>query len=146
MPHNDDKEQITRIVIGLNGLTEKVMRGLTLDITANLVETTPVDIGWARANWVPSLKAPIDNDPGKKPNEGDTAIANAAQAAATVKAALYKIEDGFAFITNNVQYIQRLNEGHSSQAPAGFVEAAIDSAVDTAVENLGLFSVKEPSP
>ncbi len=31
-------------------------------------------------------------------------------------------------VENNVEYIGALNRGHSKQAPAGFVEAAIDAA------------------
>lgn len=31
-------------------------------------------------------------------------------------------------VENNVEYIGALNRGHSSQAPAGFVEAALDAA------------------
>ena len=32
-------------------------------------------------------------------------------------------------ITNNVAHIAALNDGHSNQAPAGFVEAVVDKAV-----------------
>lgn len=33
------------------------------------------------------------------------------------------------FVANNVAYIQRLDAGHSQQAPAGFVRAALAKAV-----------------
>jgi hypothetical protein len=33
-------------------------------------------------------------------------------------------------ITNNLPYIVPLNEGHSKQAPAGFVELAVTAAID----------------
>ena len=39
---------------------------------------------------------------------------------------IYEKKDNVAYITNNVPYINKLNDGHSSQAPAHFVEAAID--------------------
>ena len=33
------------------------------------------------------------------------------------------------FVSNNVKYITRLNDGYSRQAPAGFVQSAIRKAV-----------------
>ena len=33
------------------------------------------------------------------------------------------------FVANNVAYIRRLDAGHSKQAPAGFVRAALAKAV-----------------
>jgi hypothetical protein len=40
----------------------------------------------------------------------------------------WQIDDagGVVEITNNVEYIAKLNDGHSAQAPAGFIEAAVD--------------------
>jgi hypothetical protein len=43
----------------------------------------------------------------------------------------YQLADGALWVANNVPYIRRLNYGHSSQAPAGFVEMAIDTALAT---------------
>jgi len=37
---------------------------------------------------------------------------------------------------STVHYIQRLNEGHSQQAPAGFIDAATESAIDLLLEGL----------
>lgn len=33
-------------------------------------------------------------------------------------------------IRNPVPYVQRLNDGHASQAPAGFIERALDTALE----------------
>lgn len=41
----------------------------------------------------------------------------------------YRLGDTDVIIENKVPYIERLNEGHSKQAPAGFVEDVIDSRV-----------------
>ena len=40
-----------------------------------------------------------------------------------------RIEPKHARIVNNVEYIVRLNEGHSKQAPAMFVELALDRII-----------------
>jgi hypothetical protein len=33
------------------------------------------------------------------------------------------------YISNNLPYIDRLNKGHSKQAPAGFIESAINAGL-----------------
>jgi hypothetical protein len=83
---------------------------------AELTVATPVDTGNARANWQATLDAPaVDvvtvstgamEPPGK---DFDAARLR--------------------FVANNVAYIQRLDAGHSKQAPAGFVRAALAKAV-----------------
>jgi formaldehyde-activating enzyme involved in methanogenesis len=39
-------------------------------------------------------------------------------------------------VSNNVPYINRLNEGHSAQAPAGFVQQAVAKAVADTTRDL----------
>jgi hypothetical protein len=94
--------------------------GLALEVHGNLVEATPVDTGHARINWTPTLVAPSRVEiPGADPG-----------AAVDPVAALGPASPGDAMvIANNVPYIRRLNEGSSPQAPAGFVEKAVEAAV-----------------
>ena len=96
------------------GKLETSIRAVALVVDRELVLRTPVDTGRARANWLPSLNAPSVSlvEPGQKPDIGATLSS-------------YKIEDTV-FISNNLPYIQRLNNGYSKQAPAGFVEDAIE--------------------
>ncbi len=95
------------------GTLEKTVRGVTLVVDQTLAITTPVDTGRARANWLPSLNTPDVRivEPGQKSSID-----------ATLKA--YKITDTI-LISNNLPYIQKLNNGSSKQAPAGFVDAAL---------------------
>lgn len=79
---------------------------------------TPVDTGRARSNWNVDINIvdvqivePTSKDPG--PEKALSAIAR------------YKLND-VAYISNNLPYIRRLNEGYSQQAPAAFVETAVD--------------------
>jgi hypothetical protein len=92
---------------------EDTVIGVTLAVDSELVNTTPVDTGRARSNWLPSLNRPDGRQVGvgQKPDTRN-AIAR------------YKLSDTI-FITNNLPYITKLNEGSSQQAPAGFVDAAI---------------------
>lgn len=123
--------QVRAVVRGLTRVTERAITKITFDVVANLTENTPVDTGWARANWVPAIGSPVTKDlSGVRPTEQ-----NASSAAAEQQSALghvltgYRLARGKVFISNNVPYIVRLNEGSSKKAPAGFVQAAIRKAV-----------------
>lgn len=98
-----------------------IVKATVLEIDANLREATPVDTGHARANWVPSIGTPA------------TEVVSGEAANASGVAALlgYKLENGPAWESNNVPYIQVLNDGSSTQAPALFIEAAVDKALVT---------------
>lgn len=93
---------------------EKTVRRVALVVDTTLVNTTPVDTGRARANWLPSLNVPRSDSVDLKNTEGVESILPS-----------YKVSDTI-YITNNLPYIQRLNDGWSQQAPAGFVETAIE--------------------
>jgi len=116
----------------------KVVRKVALAADQALVLGTPVDTGRARSNWIVSLGSevttPIEpyaplapgTDPGKL---SETANAQAALAQGREAVANHQAEQAI-HITNNVDYIQPLNEGSSSQAPAMFVEAAVQQGID----------------
>lgn len=95
------------------GTLEKTVRAVTLVVDKTLADTTPVDTGRARANWLPSLNAPDTRqvEAGQKEDVGPVL-------------ASYRIKDTI-YISNNLPYIRRLNDGWSKQAPAGFVDRAL---------------------
>lgn len=119
------------VIAALNRFAEKQIKIITLDAIANLVEDTPIKTGWARANWIPSIGNPSSADVDIKDPEPGQVIARVAQREAGILlvASGYKLERGPIYITNRVPYIQKLNDGSSTQAPAGFVQAAILRAV-----------------
>lgn len=96
-----------------------------------LVNTTPVDTGFARANWVVGvnmLNAPrIKYGPQYPPPKYMGPIKT-------------RTQDEWV-ISNFAHYIGYLNEGHSRQAPAGFVEKAIYTGIQKAQAELR--SIKE---
>lgn len=120
-----------RIVVrALEGFVERRVTQLALDIVANLVAApseggTPVDTGWARANWQPNIGGPARTTSGSRES-----VTSAAQNEGLGALVGWRLASGAKIhITNNVPYIGFLNQGTSKQAPAGFVQAAIRRAV-----------------
>lgn len=116
------------IIVQLEAVAARTVVALSLAIVANLVAApseggTPVDTGWARANWVPAIGAPFTGTDGSR-----SSVSSAAQTLGQANLLSYKIALGPVFISNNVPYILALNDGHSKQAMPGFVEKAIDQA------------------
>ena len=115
---------------------ENVVKGLVLGTTANLKMAageggTPVDTGWARANWLPSVRQPINATAGTQEEAKAGNVDFTQSMAGEGSVAFYKLSMGKAFISNNVPYIEQLNAGSSPQAQAGFVERAIQKTIDT---------------
>ena len=106
----------------------KLVRMIALSVDTAVVSATPVDTGRARSNWQVEIGNPANSVlpafvPGQ---EGDTVGPNTQMALAlgTAKIAAYKIGETI-HLTNNLSYIAALNNGHSAQAPAGFVQTAV---------------------
>jgi hypothetical protein len=96
---------------------EKATRSVAFVVDAELVARTPVDTGRARSNWLPTLNIPSEKTVG--PNE-KVDVGRVLED--------YSLDDNI-LITNNLPYIERLNQGSSKQAPANFVEAAVQFGV-----------------
>jgi len=94
-----------------------------LRVLSVVVPATPVDTGRARGNWQTSIGSPIYNETTRVDKSGRAEIA---AAAGRLRA---KPPGATIYITNNVPYIGRLNDGYSAQAPAGFIERAIQTAI-----------------
>ena len=99
-------------------------RILALKVFRNVILSTPVDEGRARSNWQLSLSTPISTQTEDFDRSGGSTIN---KGVSVVRSAINVKYPTF-WLTNNLPYIQRLNEGHSEQAPAMFVETAIKRA------------------
>jgi hypothetical protein len=121
------KKEINDIIAEIEGLTLKGAKRLVIDMHSRLVKSTPVDTGWAANNWIPSVRVPVVKTDGTPEN-----VSSAASDEGAASVLLWKFFQGPAYITNNVPYINRLNQGSSKQAPAGFIERDILAAVDKA--------------
>ena len=95
----------------------KVLRLTALGVNRSLVMATPVDTGRARSNWWPSIGTPSNNRGGVIHNPIDRSKRMWSKGRMPPFAVL--------FLTNNLDYIQELNDGSSQQAPANFVERAV---------------------
>lgn len=98
---------------------DDTLRKVALVANQTLVVATPVDTGRARANWQVSINAEVDA-------ELDSTDAHGA--ITRNEGVIKGYRGGEILIQNNVPYIGALNNGSSAQAPAGFVEKAIQAA------------------
>lgn len=103
---------------------------VTRTILHDLAYRTPVDESTARSNWQISIGAPIADNaeiPAYYLGElGSTGNASAQAAIAAGEAVLARKEPGQPlYLSNVLDYIVPLNEGHSKQEPAGMVDRAI---------------------
>jgi hypothetical protein len=88
-----------------------VFKSVALDVFGKIVFRTPVDTGHARANWQATVGSPADG------------VVQSAQPPAAIAAAGL---DDVIYITNNVEYVEALEHGHSQQAPAGMVKVTVN--------------------
>lgn len=116
------EEQVAEVEAGLTSLAEDAVKMVAINATANATAATPVDTGNARRNWIPAIGARVE-----RPDESGS---GAAQAAGQAALSSYRLEKGRVYVSNPTPYIERLDAGHSAQAPAGFVRQAIEQAVD----------------
>lgn len=111
---------------------DALVRKVALAVDSTVVLATPVDTGQARSNWQVSLDQPASGTippyvPGKGGNTGtDNANEAIRQGAQTIAGRTPGVNIN---ITNNLDYIEELNNGKSAQAPAGFVEEAVLAGV-----------------
>lgn len=97
-------------------------RAISLRFLSIVVPRTPVDTGRARGNWYVGVTRPVrSTNPNRRAQEAIT------QGATKIESA-QSVEFPTIFISNNLPYIGRLNEGYSDQAPALFVETAFKAA------------------
>jgi hypothetical protein len=103
--------------------TLTVLRKVSLVVDQAVVLATPVDTGRARSNWITSLNMAST----KIIPEGIDKSGSAAMAQNMDETAKVKLTDVL-FICNNLPYIGGLNDGHSKQAAANFIQRAAQVA------------------
>lgn len=102
---------------------DRLVRRCALATDAAVVIATPVDTGRARSNWQVEIGQAASGQVAALDKSGQSAI----QAG---KSVIQAYKGGSSInLTNNLPYIERLNNGWSAQAPAGFVEKAVQVGV-----------------
>jgi len=135
-------QRIAKVAKGMEAKLNRKMIGMAITIEQTLVLATPVDTGRARANWQVTLDTPaktevsssggnaqvgfVRDEAGRFAKRYPSAQETIARAMGTLT---HRRPEQNIFISNNVPYIGRLNEGWSAQAPAGFIEQAVQAAV-----------------
>jgi len=100
---------------------ENVVRYIALTLDQKVVLRTPVDTGRARGNWYPSIGQPSDEvNENAFDKSGTTTFGEIA--AVVVNAQLGSV----IWLTNNLPYIVRLEDGYSGQAPTGMVDVSLE--------------------
>lgn len=95
-------------------------RKVALEVFRGVIMMTPVDTGRARANWQASIGSPERGPIDETDKGGGTTVSKAVD---VVKQ--WDFEHGPTCLTNNLPYIERLEDGWSGQAPAGMVAVTI---------------------
>jgi hypothetical protein len=115
-----------------------IVRKTALAIDTALVLNTPVDTGRARGNWQVNIGGPAEGTLDNWPKANKDAVGlNGSSSQFALAAAIKATENfkgGSIFINNNLPYIVPLNNGHSGQAPPGFVQTAVLAGIQ-AVKN-----------
>lgn len=126
-------QDIARVKAGIDKLAANSLRVVALEAHRQVTQQTPVGNpstwkgkapagyvgGQARSNWFMNIGSP------KAGTTKDTSFANISEAelvAQNIK------QTDTVHITNNLPYIERLNDGWSTQAPANFVQSAVQGA------------------
>ncbi len=99
----------------------KVARATTINVLKGVVLSTPIDTGRARGNWQVSVSKPINSSTDTNDKAGSSTISKGAATTLAHKQVKYPIF----WVVNNLPYIEELNRGTSTQAPAKFVETVI---------------------
>jgi hypothetical protein len=92
---------------------------LVLEALRRIVMKTPVDTGRARGNWQVTIAEPAEAQIDVKDKDGTAVIAAGMAAIADLPPNMV------VWISNNLDYIEALEDGHSGQAPQGMVALTI---------------------
>ena len=127
-------KKMRKASVAVSKNADKLVVQVAETVLTNVVSDTPVDKGDARSNWQVNLNSPATGTrtafvPGTK---GSTALDNiiASVEVGSQKLATYQSGQEV-HITNNLDYIEDLNNGSSKQAPPGFVQEAILESIAT---------------
>ncbi len=99
---------------------ELVAKKITIELFSRVIEKSPVDTGRFRANWNCSISSPDLSTSESTDPSGSGAISKV-----TSTVVSYTLNDQSVFLTNNLPYADRLENGWSKQAPNGMVRLSV---------------------
>lgn len=115
----DFAEQVAKWSEETKAKVELAVRKIALDVFSEVIMMSPVDTGRFRGNWMCSI-GNVPNGTLEINDKAGTATISKAQAE------IMNLKAGQAiYLVNNLPYAQRLEMGHSKQAPAGMVRLTV---------------------
>lgn len=122
------KSNFAKILAAAGNKAGVVVRFTALELQSMMIEKSPVDTGRFKGNFQAGVGSP----------NLDTSSAPGSNAKGRTQAVLQGWKPGQTiFLTNNMAYAQRLENGWSKQAPSGMVRLSVQnysSALKKAVE------------
>lgn len=110
-----------RIKMEVKGAEE--VKQTAVAVSSAVIQATPFDKGRAKGNWQASHKRPITSFHNSPSLFGESASIN------RLKSVVKKYKRGGIYVTNNLPYIDRLNNGWSKQQKSpGWIERTAASA------------------
>jgi hypothetical protein len=133
---DDFAGRMSRLSVQVEGNVEEAVKDCAKAVTRTVIDATPVDTGRARSNWTAELDQAFARlFPAHVPGEkGSTAEANAEAAINQANEVVNQFDitaNREIHVANSLPYIGVLNDGHSKQAPAGFVQEAVMEGLAT---------------
>jgi hypothetical protein len=109
----------------------RIAKEVSADLITDLIVITPVDTSKALSNWQAGQSFPLLDEVDAF-FEGVFGSTRGPSSAAAIKSGQSnirrKLSGSTLYISNNADYISKLNSGSSTQAPSGFVEGAVARA------------------
>ncbi len=128
--------RMEHLAVRVEGNVEAAVRDCAAAVAKAVIEATPADTGRAKSNWIAQLDVPASAQ-GEAFAPGVGGSTGEINGQAAINQALeviqrYRADQNHSInITNNLPYINALNDGHSKQAPAEFVRTAVLSGLET---------------
>lgn len=105
-----------------------IVKGAARSFMKRVIDETPVDTGKAVSNWKVGLGyEPHGIEQSAVPGKGgSTAAPNRERAYLLASTRISaRVTGQTIYVVNNAEYIDRLNNGYSDQAPGGFIDQAV---------------------
>lgn len=103
-----------------NDKAESIVKVTMIELFSRVIQKSPVDTGRFRANWNCSIGSPDLSTSQEIDHSGSGAISKA-----TSTVVSYTLNGQSVFLTNNLPYADRLENGWSKQAPNGMVRLSV---------------------
>ena len=98
---------------------DQAFRAMALQLFGSIITRTPVDEGRARGNWQVTINSPANGELETTDKGGQRTLATGSRSIAS------RTGEQVLYFTNNLPYIQRLENGWSQQAPSGMVRVTL---------------------